>query len=96
MIQILITAVRALARILIILLCLRAVLSWFAAMNPYSQVAAFYRTLSQLTEPLVAPSRKLLEKLGIRTGMFDFSVLVSFFLIEFAEALIVRLLSLAL
>ncbi|MDD5923023.1 MAG: YggT family protein [Eubacteriales bacterium] len=92
MIVILIHAVALLANILILFLCLRAVLSWFAVMNPYSRVGSVYRWLVNFTEPLVKPSRALIAKLGINTGMFDFSVLLTFFLIEIAERVIIRLL----
>ena len=56
-----------------ILLIIRALLSWF----PVDRDSAPVRILHQLTEPLLEPIRNLLP----RTGMFDFSILVAYFLI---------------
>jgi YggT family protein len=60
------------------MLLARAVLSWFV--NPYrgnqrGPVHRINNLLVQLTEPIVAPCRKLLSRFN--TGMFDFSVLVA-------------------
>ncbi len=87
---VLIRAVRLFAQVLTWLLVARAAMSWFAR-GPYSTAGKIYSWLIQLTEPMVAPCRKLLDKLGLGGGMLDFSVLLAFLLIEFLAALIVRL-----
>ncbi len=93
MVIVLINAVEIFARVLVSLLVVRAVMSWFVR-NPYSTAGKIYSVLIRLTEPFVSPCRRLLERLGLVGGMFDFSVLLAFFLIEFVEALVVRLLML--
>jgi len=75
---ILIRAISWFSQILITLLCVRALISWFAQ-NPYSRAAHYYSILVKITEPFVAPCRKLLSHFN--TGMFDFSVLLAFFFI---------------
>jgi YggT family protein len=78
-------AVNWFAQILIMILMARALLSWFAR-NPYSQAYRFYMVTVRLTEPFVAPCRKLMSRFN--TGMFDFSVLLAFFLIEIVARII--------
>lgn len=82
------TAVHWFCQILILLLCVRAIMSWIVTSGS-SSLAGVYRTVIGLTEPFVAPIRKLMS--GLNTGPFDFSVLVAFFAIEIAEAILVRL-----
>jgi len=65
-----------------LLLLLRGLLSWFV--NPYGYqgqgtLQRFYRVLIQITEPIVAPCRKLLS--GFNTGMFDLSLIVAMLII---------------
>lgn len=76
------------ANILVTLLLIRAILSWFAG-NPYSSLGKLYIFMVRFTEPLVAPSRRLLSRFN--TGMFDFSVLLSMLFIEIAAKLLIRL-----
>lgn len=78
-------AINWFAQILIFILMARAILSWFAQ-NPYSQVRKWYDLTVRLTEPFVSPCRKLLSRFN--TGMFDFSVLLAFFLIEIVARII--------
>ena len=79
MAYILARAINWFAQILIAILMARALLSWFAQ-NPYSPARKWYDLSVRLTEPIVNPCRKLLSRFN--TGMFDFSVLLAFFLIE--------------
>ncbi|MGN1381302.1 MAG: YggT family protein, partial [Eubacterium sp.] len=69
----------------------QAVLSWFVR-DMHSGLARFYMLLSRFTEPFVAPCRKLLYRLNINTGIFDFSLLVAFLFIEIIEKVLIRLL----
>lgn len=87
---ILIRAINWFAEILIMMLFVRCILSWFAQ-SPASPLFNAYRILLQLTEPFVAPFRKLLA--NFNTGMFDFSVLLAFFAIEFVQRILIALIS---
>ena len=51
-----------------------------------------YMVMARITEPVVAPCRALLARLNMNTGMFDFSVLLSFFLVEIVARVLVRIL----
>lgn len=85
---VLIRAVHWFAEIIIMMLILRAILSWFV--QSYSSgIGGIYRTLIQLTEPFVAPWRRLLS--NVNTGMLDFSVLIAFFAIEIVERILIIL-----
>ena len=88
MVYILVYAIQWFANILVTLLLIRAILSWFAG-NPYSFLGKFYMFMVKFTEPLVMPSRKLLSRFN--TGMFDFSVLLSMLFIELAANILTRL-----
>lgn len=88
MVVILIYAIRWFANLLVTLLLVRAILSWFAN-NPYGLLGKIYMVLVRLTEPLVLPCRKLLSRFN--TGMLDFSVLLSMLLIELVANLLIRL-----
>ena len=90
---ILIRAISWFAEILIMMLFIRCILSWFAQ-SPTSPLFNAYGILVQLTEPFVAPCRKLLS--GFNTGMFDFSVLLAFFLIEFVERVLIVIINMLL
>ena len=87
---ILVRAIYWFAQILTFLLVLRAVFSWFAR-DPYSTSGKIYGVLIRLTEPIVNPCRQLLYKLNINTGMFDFSVLIAFFLIEITANILAKI-----
>jgi len=85
---ILIYAIHWFANILVTLLLIRAILSWFAS-DPYSFLGKLYMVMARFTEPLVMPCRKLLSRFN--TGMFDFSVLLSMLLIELVANVLTRL-----
>lgn len=46
----------------------------FINFNPNNTIS---RIVYELTEPILAPARAIIEKLGINTGMFDFSPIVA-------------------
>jgi len=75
--KVLISAVNAFAEIIILLLIARAICSWF--IKPGSQAYRLYMMLEMITEPIVAPCRKITSR--FRTGMIDFSVLLAFLLV---------------
>ena len=62
----------------------RCVLSWFV--SPYSRVMQFFVSL---TEPFVAPCRRLLNRMtGGRPMMFDFSMLTAMLVIIVLQRLV--------
>jgi len=72
-----------------IIILARVILSWFM-MNPSGRggfLAATYQALLQITEPLLAPLRRVLP----RTGMIDLSPLVAIILLWIIRALLVSL-----
>nr|WP_315024078.1 YggT family protein [uncultured Aminipila sp.] len=85
----LINAVNWFGDILIFLLLARAVLSWFVN-GPYNNVYKIYQVICNITEPIVAPCRRLSMKLN--TGMLDLSVFLAFFLVSIVRKLIITLL----
>ena len=89
MIGTLVTAVYMFAEVLTTIMLVRCVFSWIQP-NPYSTLGKINALTIQLTEPVVAPCRMLLSRFN--TGMFDFSILLAFFLVQFAAYLIVRIL----
>lgn len=81
-------AINWFANILVTLLLVRAILSWFAQ-DQYSFFGRIYGVLVRFTEPLVMPCRKLLSRFN--TGMLDFSVLLSMLIIETAANILIKL-----
>jgi len=65
-----VTVLCALVTVFIVILFLRVILSWFPA--PQGGAATFYRILLDLTEPILAPLRRVIPPLG----MLDLSVTV--------------------
>lgn len=89
--SILVIAVRLFCEVLIWAMIIQAVLSWFVR-DMHSGLASVYSFLARFTEPFVSPCRKLLYRLNINTGIFDFSMLVAFLFIEIIERVVIRLL----
>ena len=83
MIGILITIIGALQQILILLVILSVILSYF--MDPYHPVR---RGLDRIVEPMLAPIRRVVPLVG----MLDFSPLVLIILIQILGGLLIRLL----
>jgi YggT family protein len=67
------------------ILLARVLVSWFPV-DPYNPII---RLLHQLTEPLLAPIRRVLPP----TGMLDLSPIVGFIVIIIAQRLVVGLLA---
>jgi YggT family protein len=67
--------VRALLTVYIVILAARAVLSWFPPSSSGSGLATINRLLMDLTEPVLAPIRRVVPP----AGMFDLSFMVLFF-----------------
>ena len=72
--------------IYIFIIFVRCLASWIN-LNPYGKV---YRFVFELTEPLMAPIRRLMP----RTGMVDFSPMILMVLVIILERVLLMLLSL--
>lgn len=46
----------------------------------------------EMTEPVLGPARELIQSLGIKTGMFDFSPLLAILFLRIIYSLVVRML----
>ena len=86
--RLLISAINGFAEVITLLLIARAICSWFARSG--NGAYKIYLMLVRLTEPIVAPCRKVTER--FQRGMFDFSVLLAFFLVMIVRDLLIRLL----
>lgn len=77
-------ALGTLLRIIYYLILIRAILSFFPTLKT-SNISYF---IYQMTEPVLAPCRAILDKLGLGMGMFDFSPILAIILLN----LMIRLL----
>jgi len=68
--------------IFIIMLLIRTVLSWvvFSGYRYNRTFGRLYDIFTALTEPVVAPVRRLIRRF-VNTGYFDFSPLLTFFIV---------------
>ena len=80
----LIGVVRTIFELYSFILLARILISWFQV-NPYNSIV---QLLYQLTEPVLAPIRRLLPP----AGMLDFSPIVAFILIRVVEEIVVSIL----
>jgi YggT family protein len=71
--------------ILYFLLVIRIILSWFGV-NPYNEIV---QVLFRITEPILAPFRRL----PLQIGMIDFSPILAFMVLWFLRDFIVGVLS---
>ncbi len=78
------TALVILIRLLDSLILVRVLLSFFPEIRA-SKIAYF---IYQLTEPVLAPCRALLEKLGLGMGMLDFSPILAFILLDLIRSIV--------
>lgn len=83
MISILITLINTLEWILILLVFVSVILSYF--MDPYHPVR---RGVDRIVEPMLAPIRRIVPLVG----MLDFSPLVLIILVQLLSSLLIRLL----
>ena len=88
MVIILVRAISWFSQLIILALCIRGLLSWFGQ-DSYSVLGKAYRFFVKITEPIVSPCRNLLSRFN--TGMFDFSVLLAFFLVEIVAKVLIRI-----
>jgi YggT family protein len=71
-----VTVICALLTAYLVVLGLRAIMSWFPV-RPGTPLSTFYGVLLDLTEPVLAPLRRIIPP----AGMFDLSFMVLFFLL---------------
>lgn len=77
-------AVSILVEVIELLILVRIIMSWFR-ISPYS---SFGRIIYEMTEPILSLARGLLNRLGINTGMLDFSPIVAIVILRGILALI--------
>ena len=83
MIGYIILFIRALSQLLVVLVIVSVILSYF--MDPYHPIR---RAIDSVVEPLLAPIRRIVPLIG----MLDFSPLILIILIQVVSNLIIRLL----
>ena len=79
-------AMSILFNIIEVLILVRIILS-FLRIGPYNPIG---RIVYELTEPILAPARELIYKIGIDTGMFDFSPIVAVLILRLILGIIRR------
>ncbi len=80
----LITFLDVLATALYIAILARVIVSWIP-IGPDSRFAPIVRTIYQITEPILAPIRRLLPSMG----MFDLSPMIAILVIILVQALLI-------
>lgn len=85
---ILVLALRIFYEILSFAILLRCILSWL----PLNRNNFFVRIVYSLTEPILAPVRKLIDKSPLGGGMMiDFSPVIAYFLLYFVYVILIRI-----
>lgn len=77
-------ALSLLLRIIDSLILIRVLLSFFPTLQS-SKISYF---IYQMTEPILAPCRAILDRLGLGMGMIDFSPILAFLLLNLMQNLI--------
>ena len=73
--------------IVYLLMFVRIALSW-VRINSYNKYVVL---IYQLTDPILEPFKRLISRLGIDTGMIDLSPIIAFFVLQFIENFIKRI-----
>ncbi|MDD2397336.1 MAG: YggT family protein [Tissierellia bacterium] len=77
-------ALGSLLRIIDLLILIRVVLSFFPTLQT-SKISYF---IYQMTEPILAPFRSILDKLGLGMGMIDFSPILAIIFLNILQRLV--------
>ncbi len=85
--RLLISSINYFVEVIQLLILVRIIMS-FIIRDPYNK---FYRIVYQLTEPIMAPFRKFIYKLGIDTGMFDFSPILAMVSLQILAGILIGL-----
>ncbi|MCC5911951.1 MAG: YggT family protein [Clostridiaceae bacterium] len=81
-----IRALHYLARLINIFILVRVLFSWVNP-NPHSSLVQF---IYGVTEPILAPVRGLIQKLGYN-GMIDFSPILAILIVNMLQSFLIRL-----
>ena len=85
---ILVLALRIFYEILSFAILLRCILSWL----PLNRNNFFVRIVYSLTEPILAPVRRLIDRSPLGGGMMiDFSPVIAYFLLYFVYVILIRI-----
>ncbi|HYL53229.1 MAG TPA: YggT family protein [Acidimicrobiia bacterium] len=79
------TVICAVVTAYMVVLFARAIMSWFPV-RPGTSLASVYRVLLDLTEPVLAPLRRVIPP----AGMFDLSFLVLFLALGILRTIVCR------
>ncbi|HBC30401.1 MAG TPA: hypothetical protein DC024_04020 [Clostridiales bacterium] len=79
-------ALGTLLSIIYYLILIRVILSFF----PTLQISKISYFIYQMTEPILAPCRAILDKLGLGMGMIDFSPILAIILLNILQRLVYR------
>jgi YggT family protein len=82
-----VSIVRYVLQLYVIVLVARALLSWFP-MHAGSPLLPVVRVLDRLTEPVLAPIRRILPPLRAGGMAIDLSIIVAIFAVEIVASLI--------
>ncbi|HBD63696.1 MAG TPA: YggT family protein [Clostridiales bacterium] len=80
-------ALSLLLRIIDSLILIRVLLSFFPTLQS-SRISYF---IYQMTEPILAPCRAILDRLGLGMGMLDFSPILAFLLLRLIQTMLYAL-----
>lgn len=86
---VLIRAINIFARLLILIICIEAIMSWFQSFFTPG-IWRLYNGLHAFTEPFISPFRKLIWRFPSGSGI-DFSPLVAVLAIELVERILVNI-----
>ena len=85
---ILVLALRIFYEILSFAILIRCIISWL----PLSRDNVFVKIIYSLTEPILAPVRKMIDRSPLGGGMMiDFSPVIAYFLLYFIYSILVRI-----
>jgi YggT family protein len=70
------------------ILLIRVIMSWFVMYSRSEAVQTIYRVFYQITEPLLAPLRRVLPPMG----GFDLTPIVAFFIIQMLGLILIQVL----
>ena len=87
---VLMNAINFFFQVLVYLILARAILSWFVR-TPYGNLYKVYSAIIQITEPMLAPCRKLLARFSL-SGTIDFSPIVAIIGLTVINGIIINLL----
>jgi YggT family protein len=80
--------VLAIVQALTFIILIRVVLSWFVMSSRNEMLHTVYRVFYQITEPLLAPLRRIVPPMG----GFDLTPILAFFIIQMIGAILLQVL----